>query len=92
MCCKRGKKTGVEGFILVGFYSRGQISGRGRDASREVGGGVGGVGTDGLFTKGSGATGMLYISAVSCPGSPSYAQHRGEKGERPLDADKLCCV
>lgn len=84
----------MEGFILVGFYSRGQISGRSgrREAKREVGVGVGGVGTDGLFTKGSGATGMLYISAVSCPGFPPlHTEQRGEGG-RLREADKLCCV
>lgn len=68
-------------------YSRGQISGRSsrREAGRgrEVrGGGVGGVGTDGLFTKGSGATGVLYISSVSCPDFP-HLQERTE-GRRGL--------
>lgn len=73
-------------------YSRGQISWRlsrgeaGRQAGREVGGGrtagVGEVGTDGLFTKGSGATGMLYISSVSCPGFSTYRGARGELGGR----------
>lgn len=48
-----------------------------------VGGGVGGVGTDGLFTKGSGATGMLYISSVSCPDFPTYRrEQRGEEERR----------
>lgn len=50
------------------------------------------MGTDGLFTKGSGATGMLYISSVSCPGFPTYKrEQRGEVERRTglLDADKL---
>lgn len=46
------------------------------------GGGVGGAGTDGLFTKGSGATGVLYISSVSCPDFP-HLQERTE-GRRGL--------
>lgn len=64
-----------------------------------VGGRVGGVGTDGLFTKGSGATGMRYISCVSCPDFPTYRREqrgegRGERGEEDwaADADKLGLV
>lgn len=91
----------MEGIILVASYSRGQISRRSsrREAGREVGGGwgrgVGGVGTDRLFTKGSSATGVLYISSVSCPGFPTYRrEQRGEGRKRTglLDADKLCWV
>lgn len=53
----------------------GRRGGRGR--------GLGGAGTDGLFTKGSGATGMLYISSVSCPDFPTYRrEQRGEGEER----------
>lgn len=57
-----------------------------------VGEGVGGVGTEGLFTKGSGATGMLYISSVSCPDFPTY--RREQRGERDwaVDADELGLV
>ncbi len=49
--------------------------------------------TDGLFTKGSGATGMLYISSVSCPDFPTYRrEQRGEEEDWVDDADKLCLV
>lgn len=53
-------------------------------------GGVGGVGTDGLFTKGSGATGVLYISSVSCPDFPTYRREQRGGEDQVLDADKLC--
>lgn len=46
------------------------------------GGGVGGAGTDGLFTKGSGATGVLYISSVNCPDFPTYRRERRGDEER----------
>lgn len=53
---------------------------------------MGGDGTDWLFTKGSGATGMLYISSVSCPGFPTSKREQRAKEDWALDADKLCCV
>lgn len=63
-------------------WSKGE---RSRQAGSEGGGWQQGgrVGTDGLFTKGSGATGMLYISSVSCPGFPTYrGEKRGIKSKR----------
>ena len=50
---------------------------------------VGGVGTDGLFTKGSGVTGMLYISSVSCPGFPTNSREQKGEEDRVVDADKF---
>lgn len=61
------------------YYSRGQFiwhSSRG-EMRTEVDGGEGGAGKDVLFTKGRDATGMLYISCVSCPDFPTYRRVEG---------------
>ncbi|MEQ2239389.1 hypothetical protein ILYODFUR_003997 [Ilyodon furcidens] len=65
------------GFLILGAKSVGAEAG---DMASRVGGGVGGVGTDGLFTETSGATGTLCISSASCPGFSAYSRdhRRGE--------------
>lgn len=73
---------------LVGSYLRGQISSK--VAGWEVGGSQGGVATDGLFTKGSGASGRLYIYPVSCPGFSTGDNM--EREEWSLNVDTLCWV
>lgn len=74
------------GIIFRGFLIQ-EVKLAGAQAGERQGGrwvvdrGVGGVGTDGLFTKGSCATGMLYISSVSWPDFPTYS---GGEGRRAL--------
>lgn len=91
-CCEgRRREDGGGGdyfsrFLIQEVKLAGARAGE-RQAGGEVGGcrrgeGVGGVGTDGLFTKGSGATGMLYISSVSCPAFPTYRRVQRGKGEK----------
>lgn len=71
------------GFLIQEVKLAGTQAGERQGGRWVVGGGVGGVGTDGLFTKGSGATGMLYISSVSCPDFPTYRrEQRGEEERR----------
>lgn len=65
------------GFLILGAKLAGAEAG---DMASGVGGGVGGVGTDGLFTETSGATGTLCISSASCPGFSAYSRdHRREE-------------
>ncbi len=93
-CCEgRRREDGGGGDYFSGFLIQEVKLAGARAGERQAGGqrggwlrggGVGVVGTDGLFTKGSGATGMLYISSVSCPGFPLTGENRGEKGRRGL--------
>lgn len=82
---ERGEKTqGWRGWdffsmIIYNYYSRGQFIWHcsGGEMRPEVDGGVGGAGKDVLFTKGRDATGMLYISCVSCPDFLTYRRVEG---------------
>lgn len=85
-CC-RGRRTEdggggdyFRGFLIQEVKLAGTQAGERQGGRWVVCGGEGGVGTDGLFTKGSGATSILYISSVRCPDFPTYRRREGRRG------------